>query len=61
MKIRSDKFDQEKIEEKEKEAEVAESGRLRPSGAACAKKGGHLGACSVRRNWYRSGMVRNAA
>ena len=34
---------------------VAESGRLaRPSGAACAKKGGHLGACSVRRNWYRS-------
>ena len=29
------------------------SGR-RPSGAACARKAGHLGACSLRRNWYRS-------
>ena len=26
----------------------------RPSAAACAKKRASVGACSVRRNWYRS-------
>ena len=32
---------------------VAESGRLGRA-ELLAKKGGHLGACSVRLNWYRS-------
>ena len=33
---------------------VAESGRQRRWAELRALKRGHLGACSVRRNWYRS-------
>ena len=41
--------------------QVVESGRLRPSAAACAKRGSPLAKCRLRRNWYRFRILPDAS